>query len=213
MRDRGGPCSASRSSGPPASTPAPDAGRDRHRRRGHRAGDLRGPRASRGPRLRRPPGAGREPLGGRASPASRRSSWPSTPRRRSVGSPWRSRNRRWPARRNSSSPSPPTAGGPTGKLLRQEYNFSPPGTTFEREDWAVPAEGVTHLRLVIRPDKGASPAGRRSPRWSCGERLGRSGPASLGHPRGTAGKCVERKSSMGSEVVSYGSFLRPVLLR
>jgi len=46
-------------------------------------------------------------------------------------------------------------GGQTYReLLRQEYNFSPPGTTFEREDWAVNAEGVTHLRLVIRPDKG-----------------------------------------------------------
>ncbi len=31
------------------------------------------------------------------------------------------------------------------------------GTTFEREDWAVPARGVTHLRLVIRPDKGGKP--------------------------------------------------------
>lgn len=40
------------------------------------------------------------------------------------------------------------------ELLRQEYNFCPPGTTFEREDWAAPADGVTHLRLVIRPDKG-----------------------------------------------------------
>lgn len=44
-----------------------------------------------------------------------------------------------------------------GEVLRQEYNFSPPGTTFEREDWAVPAAGVTHLRLVIRPDKGGKP--------------------------------------------------------
>ena len=43
------------------------------------------------------------------------------------------------------------------EVLRQEYNFSPPGTTFEREDWAVAAEGVTHLRLVIRPDKGNNP--------------------------------------------------------
>ena len=43
------------------------------------------------------------------------------------------------------------------EVLRQEYNFSPPGTTFEREDWAVNAEGVTHLRLVIRPDKGDKP--------------------------------------------------------
>jgi hypothetical protein len=53
-------------------------------------------------------------------------------------------------------------GGPTYReLIRQEYNFSTPGTTFEREDWAVPAEGVTHLRLVIQPDKGGR-AGRAS---------------------------------------------------
>ena len=49
-------------------------------------------------------------------------------------------------------------GGQTYReLLRQEYNFSPPGTTFEREDWAVQAEGVTHLRLAIKPDKGGTP--------------------------------------------------------
>ncbi|HEY5864391.1 MAG TPA: hypothetical protein VI542_02395 [Candidatus Tectomicrobia bacterium] len=42
-------------------------------------------------------------------------------------------------------------------LLRQEYNFSPPGTTFECEEWAIPAEGVTHLQLVITPDKGGAP--------------------------------------------------------
>ena len=51
-----------------------------------------------------------------------------------------------------------TDGGRTYReVLRQEYNFSPPGTTFEREDWAVAAEGVTHLRLAIRPDKGGKP--------------------------------------------------------
>jgi hypothetical protein len=44
------------------------------------------------------------------------------------------------------------------EILRQEYNFSPPGTTFEREQWAVSAEGVTHLRLVIQPDKGGQPS-------------------------------------------------------
>ena len=43
------------------------------------------------------------------------------------------------------------------EVLRQEYNFSPTGATFEREDWEVPARGVTHLRLVIRPDKGGNP--------------------------------------------------------
>ena len=42
-------------------------------------------------------------------------------------------------------------------LLQQEYNFSPPGTTFESEEWAIPAEGVTHLQLVITPDKGGTP--------------------------------------------------------
>ena len=43
------------------------------------------------------------------------------------------------------------------ELVRQEYNFSPPGTTFEREDWTVATEGVTHLRLVIKPDKSGKP--------------------------------------------------------
>ena len=40
------------------------------------------------------------------------------------------------------------------ELLRQEYNFSPPQTTFEPEQWSVNAEGVTHLQLVVKPDKG-----------------------------------------------------------
>jgi len=49
-------------------------------------------------------------------------------------------------------------GGQTYReLRRQEYTFSPPGTTFEREDWAVTAEEVTHLRLRIKPDKGGKP--------------------------------------------------------
>jgi hypothetical protein len=51
-----------------------------------------------------------------------------------------------------------TDGGRTYReLLRQEYNFNPPGTTFEREDWAVNSDAVTHLRLVIKPDKGGKP--------------------------------------------------------
>ena len=48
-------------------------------------------------------------------------------------------------------------GGTYRELLRQEFNLSPAGTTFEREKWAVSAEGVTHLRLVIKPDKGDKP--------------------------------------------------------
>jgi hypothetical protein len=41
--------------------------------------------------------------------------------------------------------------------IRQEFTFSPLGATFEREEWSVPAGQVTHLRLVIRPDKGNVP--------------------------------------------------------
>lgn len=42
-------------------------------------------------------------------------------------------------------------------LVRQEFNFSPPGTTFEREAWPVGGGRVTHLRLWIKPDKGGRP--------------------------------------------------------
>jgi hypothetical protein len=49
-------------------------------------------------------------------------------------------------------------GGQTYReLRRQEYTFSPPGTTFEREAWAVTAAGVTHLQLWMQPDKGGKP--------------------------------------------------------
>ena len=40
------------------------------------------------------------------------------------------------------------------ELVRQEFNFSPLGTSFERELWSVPSDAVTHLRLEIKPDKG-----------------------------------------------------------
>jgi hypothetical protein len=48
-------------------------------------------------------------------------------------------------------------GGQTYReLVRQEYNFSP-GTTLEREEWTIRADGVSHLRLKIKPDKGGKP--------------------------------------------------------
>jgi hypothetical protein len=43
------------------------------------------------------------------------------------------------------------------QVRRQEYTFSPSGATFEREEWDVAADGVTHVRLWIRPDKGGGP--------------------------------------------------------
>lgn len=43
------------------------------------------------------------------------------------------------------------------EIVRQEYTFSPPGTSFERERWAAETADVTHVRVVIRPDKGGAP--------------------------------------------------------
>jgi hypothetical protein len=40
------------------------------------------------------------------------------------------------------------------ELVRQEYTFSPPGTSLEREEWSINADGVSHLRLRIKPEKG-----------------------------------------------------------
>jgi hypothetical protein len=39
-------------------------------------------------------------------------------------------------------------------VVRQEYNFSPPGTTYERETWALNTDRVTHLAIRITPNKG-----------------------------------------------------------
>ena len=47
--------------------------------------------------------------------------------------------------------------GHTGNCCGRNSTSAQPGTTFEREDWAVSAQGVTHLRLVIKPDKGGKP--------------------------------------------------------
>ena len=38
------------------------------------------------------------------------------------------------------------------EIVRQQYNFSPPATTGEREDYPVDLDGVTNLELNIVPD-------------------------------------------------------------
>jgi len=40
-------------------------------------------------------------------------------------------------------------------VVRQEYNFSPPGTTYEQETWELNTDRVTHLAIRITPDKGS----------------------------------------------------------
>ena len=38
------------------------------------------------------------------------------------------------------------------EIIREQYNFSPPGTTAEREDYSVDLDVVTNLELAIIPD-------------------------------------------------------------
>ncbi|HXX66548.1 MAG TPA: hypothetical protein VEK07_05180 [Polyangiaceae bacterium] len=47
-------------------------------------------------------------------------------------------------------------------VRRQEFNFSPDGSTFERERWDLERQNVTHVRLRIRPDKGGGAARARA---------------------------------------------------
>jgi hypothetical protein len=44
------------------------------------------------------------------------------------------------------------------EIVRQQYNFSPPATTSEREDYSVDLDGVTALELNIVPDISGGPA-------------------------------------------------------
>jgi hypothetical protein len=44
------------------------------------------------------------------------------------------------------------------EIVRQQYNFNPPGTNSELEDYTVDLSGVTTLELSIIPDIGGSGA-------------------------------------------------------
>ena len=46
----------------------------------------------------------------------------------------------------------PDGGQSYREIVRQQYNFSPPGMTREFEDYAVDLAGVTALELIIVPD-------------------------------------------------------------
>jgi hypothetical protein len=39
------------------------------------------------------------------------------------------------------------------ELPSREFRFSPYGATFERESWSIGADGITHLRLRITPER------------------------------------------------------------
>ena len=44
------------------------------------------------------------------------------------------------------------------KIVRQEWNFSPPATIREAEDYQVELSGATILELIIVPDKSRGTA-------------------------------------------------------
>jgi uncharacterized protein (DUF736 family) len=51
-------------------------------------------------------------------------------------------------------------GGPSKEIIRQQWNFSPSGSTREVEDYEVSLDGVAVLELAITPDltRGEAPA-------------------------------------------------------
>lgn len=52
----------------------------------------------------------------------------------------------------------PGGAEPDREIVRQPYNFSPPGVTSEVEDYGVELDGVRALKLVIVPDKSGGNA-------------------------------------------------------
>jgi hypothetical protein len=50
-------------------------------------------------------------------------------------------------------------------IVRQQYTFSPPGTTREVEDYNVQLDGVTAVELNIVPDIGGGPARATLSEW------------------------------------------------
>lgn len=52
----------------------------------------------------------------------------------------------------------PADAGDFQEIVRQQWNFSPPGTTREVEDYRVDLAGVKALELEITPDKAGGPA-------------------------------------------------------
>ncbi len=52
----------------------------------------------------------------------------------------------------------PDSGQSFREIARQQYNFSPPATTREFEDYTVELHGLTTLELIIVPDIGGGSA-------------------------------------------------------
>ena len=60
------------------------------------------------------------------------------------------------------------AGGPTREIVRQQWNFSPAGSTTEIEDYVVELEAVSVLELTLQPDLGRHEAVATLASWRIG---------------------------------------------
>jgi hypothetical protein len=56
-------------------------------------------------------------------------------------------------------------GEPLKEVVRQQWNFSPNGSTAESEDYAIDLERVSILELTIDPDRGAGEALAKLADW------------------------------------------------
>jgi hypothetical protein len=59
----------------------------------------------------------------------------------------------------------PDGGRSFREILRQQWNFGPPETIREAEDYRVELSGVTVLELAIVPDKSGGPARASLAQW------------------------------------------------
>ena len=48
--------------------------------------------------------------------------------------------------------------GQSHEIVRQQWNFTPPATVHEAEDFSIQLAGVSTLELIITPDIGGGPA-------------------------------------------------------
>jgi hypothetical protein len=60
------------------------------------------------------------------------------------------------------------AGGPAKEIVRQQWNFSPAGSTTEIENYAVDLDAVAVLELAIRPDLSGRAAIATLASWRLG---------------------------------------------
>ena len=61
-----------------------------------------------------------------------------------------------------------SSSGPLLEIVRQQWNFSPDGSTTETEDYVVDLQAVSILELAIDPDRGAGAALATLADWRVG---------------------------------------------